>query len=46
MFYFIDERQPCGIYGSQTSGASNTVTGFSGAGRLIVGEIGLMIKVR
>ena len=45
-FYIDGVRQPCGIYGSQTSGAPNALEGVSGSGRLIVGDVGMFIRVR
>lgn len=39
-------KRPCGIYGSQTSGAPNALEGVSGSGRLIVGDVGMFIRVR
>lgn len=44
--YIDGVKQPCGIYGSEESGAPNTVAGFSGAGRLVVGEVGFFIRIR
>jgi hypothetical protein len=42
--YIDGTPQKNGIYGSAASGAPNTVAGFEGAGRLIVGRRGIRIS--
>ena len=45
-FYVDGQLQKPGIYGSAASGAPNTVTGFEGTGRLIVGRRGVQISFK